>query len=340
MIKAGAINSPNSSGFHSAAISGNMEKLRDILRTGVDINLKHEPTGRTALMMALHKNNHKCVKYLLDNKADVNVHDCDGFTAIHHAATRDLPECIDLLLIYDSKINTFSSNATWISRTPLMMAIASNSHRAIESLVHHGANLTLTTNIGESVLDLALEMHNDRAVHIIRTALAARQINEIIEASTVKSSSKPCSESIKRDIEIIKQDMVSGAGIYIGYAALHYAAARNMDEYIEILVHDGADINAFSSNATGFARTPLMISITQNSHSSTQTLINLGADLTLVTKDGQSALDIALDSFNAFAVDLIRTSIASRQITGAIVEASDYMDPEIPVPRRRGPGIL
>lgn len=100
LIKAGANINEKMSFFpilHYAAMNGNKETARIIIREGADINNRFEKNGITALMWAARNGHYDTVKYLLDEGADLNIKDNKGRTALMRAKDKYRYEIVDLL---------------------------------------------------------------------------------------------------------------------------------------------------------------------------------------------------------------------------------------------------
>ena len=81
------INDDGETALHVAARKGHTDKVRELLKTGADVNAwdKHRVT---ALHRAAWKGHTDTVRELLKNGADVNARDKYGQTALHRAAYR------------------------------------------------------------------------------------------------------------------------------------------------------------------------------------------------------------------------------------------------------------
>jgi ankyrin repeat protein len=82
-----------------AAQQGDLAEMQQLAAEGFDVNLMDE-IGKGALHYAVDGGHYKIVSWLLENGADVNLHDEDmiGETALALAAQRDYPELAELLL--------------------------------------------------------------------------------------------------------------------------------------------------------------------------------------------------------------------------------------------------
>lgn len=80
-----------------AALAGDTETVKTMLRRGASINLR-DNEGRTALMFAVVNHHHATVEAILQFGADVNIQDCNGGTALMLAASGGDAEITQMLL--------------------------------------------------------------------------------------------------------------------------------------------------------------------------------------------------------------------------------------------------
>lgn len=121
--------------LHFASERGDFNEVVRLLDNGADVNI-HDSNSLAPLDYALDSGNLKLVSLLLERGADVNNRDKHfGSTALHYAATIGNLELISLLLERGADINIYDKNGV----TPLGMAKIMKQEEAIELLVKHGA---------------------------------------------------------------------------------------------------------------------------------------------------------------------------------------------------------
>lgn len=78
---------------------GNLEKVKSIIKSGMDINKKYEDKNNmTALMVASSKGYLKIVKCLAESGADINAQDNDGWGALMWALDNEHFKVAEYLL--------------------------------------------------------------------------------------------------------------------------------------------------------------------------------------------------------------------------------------------------
>ena len=86
----------NEEDFFKASIEGDINKVKELLALGIDINIQDEE-GNTALMYASYKEHIEIVKELIKSGANVNIKDRKGKTALDYAREEEYDDIIKLL---------------------------------------------------------------------------------------------------------------------------------------------------------------------------------------------------------------------------------------------------
>lgn len=114
----------------NAALENNATAVSEALKNGANVNAVDQ-YGRTALRLAVEKNNTHIVKLLIAAKVDLNAApDPDNVTALMVAAANGYPEMIRVLLQANADAN-FRNKA---GRTALRVAIIQGKHGAADLL--------------------------------------------------------------------------------------------------------------------------------------------------------------------------------------------------------------
>jgi len=88
-----------------ASKAGNLEKVRDLLNKGANVNAKHADNGMTPLMNASKKGHLDVIQELLAHNADVDIEDNFGNKAINYTSSRVI---INLLQGKNQRSNVFN----------------------------------------------------------------------------------------------------------------------------------------------------------------------------------------------------------------------------------------
>ena len=249
----------------------------------------------TEVADAAMRGDREAVRAALARKADVNVAQVDGSTALHWAAERDDVELADLLLRAGATVDPVTREGV----TPLRLAAINGSAPMLDRLLKGGAdaNARLTAN-GDTALMMAARTGKVDAIRVLAEAGADVNAKELWGGTT------PLMWAVSEG---------------------HAAAART-------LIDAGADINAQShfvaaANGRGFeGRTPLtngatakvvdfasgwltslMLAAREGHIELARLLVAAGADVNAVGGDGKTALALAIFNGNyevaSFLVD-------------------------------------
>ena len=222
------------------------------------------------------------LRTLLQQKADVNVPQVDGATALHWAVRADDLESADLLLKAGAKVTA----ATRDGATPMQLAALNGSATMIDRLVKAGADVNAPLSpSGDTALMLASRTGKPEAVKILLDAGSRVDAKETWGDTT----------------------------------ALMWAVSEGNHAVVRMLVDKGADVNARSKfvpsatgrgfegatpavpranqgaeeNASG-SLTPLMFAAREGDLESAKMLIAAGAQIDVRGGDGKDALGLAI----------------------------------------------
>ncbi|HEY6507681.1 MAG TPA: ankyrin repeat domain-containing protein [Vicinamibacterales bacterium] len=218
----------------------------------------------------------------LARKADVNVAQVDGSTALHWAVERDDIEIVDLLLRSGARVAARTREGV----TPLRLAAINGSAPMLDRLLKAGAdpNAALTSG-GDTALMMAARTGKPDAIRVLSEAGAN----------------------------------VNAAERWGGTTPLMWAVSEGHDEAASALIALGADVNARShyvaaANGRGFEGrtpvasrteekteefasgwlTPLMLAARQGDLGVARILTGAGANVNAAAGDGKTALALAI----------------------------------------------
>lgn len=143
--------------IYKAVISGNLELLGELLKTGENVDTQ-DKIKRTLLINAVLSNKIEVVKFLISNGANINAKDNLGNTALHYAAQNYLLDITKILLENKAEIDTQDQ----YGNTPLSNAVFYSKGRGelIKILLSFGADKNLENKSGVSPIQLAKTIAN------------------------------------------------------------------------------------------------------------------------------------------------------------------------------------
>ena len=212
----------------AAANNGNLERIKELLQKGVDVNGDYHEFDPTPLTCAAENGHADCVKYLVEAGADVNCRDSDDRTALMYAITYELDDCVDILLESGAETEVVCGG---FGETPLMMAAERGKLKCLSLLLKKGACVNHRDFKGYTALMYAL---NEDVVKMLLESGA--NVNQKAEGS---KSSFTCSYMLGDDANDVTKYRNDGK------TALF--CARN-EEVVHALVAAGANVNEKDRN--------------------------------------------------------------------------------------------
>ncbi len=137
--------------FLDAAMNGDLNKVKQIVRGGLNVNTPGDQ-GRTALMLAAYNGHTDVVSYLLKKGAQVNALDDMGRSALIYAASGPFPETVKTLLNHKADPDIIAKGDGW---TALMYAAAEGQLAVVKVLLDHGANPSVREKDGDDAESFA-----------------------------------------------------------------------------------------------------------------------------------------------------------------------------------------
>jgi ankyrin repeat protein len=145
-----------------AAREGDASRVRDLLASGCDPNVRGGSQGLTPLIVSAANGQHDVVELLLSHGASVELADTSGMTPLMNAVLFDQPEVVQLLLDHGANVNAASSTS---SMTSLMFAATPTMARL---LLQNGANASLRSNAGKTAADHAQDVGRSELAAMMR----------------------------------------------------------------------------------------------------------------------------------------------------------------------------
>lgn len=278
------------SALADAAMRRDVAAVKALLAKKADVNVP-QGDGSTALHWAAYNSQPEMVKLLLAGGANVHAKSrLGGLTPLMMAAKAGDAAIVSLLVAAKSDVTTPNANGT----TPLMFAAAGGNAEAVRALLDAGAavNAADTTN-GQTALMFAAAQGRTEAV----TLLLARKADANL--ATKVSPIIPMGQRYKEKTagkgtrEITSEGGRSDITAMGGMTALLFAAREGHAGVVKALVEAGANVNTVSG-ADAFS--PLTIAIVNGRLDIAKYLLDKGANPNLVAKTGVGPLWATIDA--------------------------------------------
>jgi quinoprotein dehydrogenase-associated probable ABC transporter substrate-binding protein len=179
------------------------------------------------------------VKYLVENGADINTRDFEGYTPLLNAVRTKYDDLSNYLVEHGADVNLADRDG-W---TPLMFAAWRNSVGSIEALIRKGARLEDTNPKGLTALSIAAQHGKTEALVALMTAGGDIEHKSGAGAYTplMLAVAGGWEDAARQLLEHGAQVNARNAG---GLTTLMIAAAGNRADTVQLLLRKGADVEA------------------------------------------------------------------------------------------------
>jgi uncharacterized protein len=300
-----------------AAMNGDAETVRAMLKQGVDANAA-QGDGMTALHWAARKDRVDLVQMLLYAGANMKATTrLGGYMPLHLAAKNGNGAAIEVLI----KGGADPDATTATGATPLMLAAASGSAGAVRILLDRGADINARENaMQQNALMFAAAYNRLEVVHALLEAgadvKATSKVTDLYAFSREerrrpdqtgaepqvspepaespapsapgrqKAPQKPQIAGVDR--QFLYNELVAYQG---GLAPLHIAVRHGYGNVAKALLDAGADVNQLSGDRT----TPILMATINGHFDLADVLLEKGADPNLASENGVTPLYAVLN---------------------------------------------
>ncbi|XP_031548930.1 transient receptor potential cation channel subfamily A member 1-like [Actinia tenebrosa] len=289
------VNMPDSYGrapLHNAILRSDVRMVEMLLEANADINLKDDRED-TPMHFAARSGNTKMIKVLLSHpECDVNVKGSSLNSPLHLAACQNRPALCKLLVERGAKINSQEENG----KTPLGRAVETGANESAQYLLQYMTNegMDIMEQLydadydGTTLLHLAVDSGFLEVVKLcVEYGAIIRQPRRKDRMTAFHLACEQGSVNIvkflvEKDNTIAKILLVDSEWT----TPLHKTARSNSHGIAEILIDNGAEINARDINNS----TPLMAAAKTGATETVQLLMVKGADPTVKDVDGKTAV--------------------------------------------------
>ncbi|HEY0404849.1 MAG TPA: ankyrin repeat domain-containing protein [Pyrinomonadaceae bacterium] len=136
-----------------AAFRNDLQAVRELIASGVDVNVFDEETGETALMQAVINGNQEMARALLAAGADAGARSERGLSALLMLNGDTTTEMVWTLIRAGAKVNRRNNDGL----SPLMVAAEVNNEPVVLALLDAGAKLNARDDDGRTALVWAAE---------------------------------------------------------------------------------------------------------------------------------------------------------------------------------------
>ena len=194
--------------------------VKELIASGVNINQQDETNGYTPLMVACYRNYKEMAKLLISEGADIN-HQCKtyGHTSLIMACNFNYVELAKLLISEGADINIRGKDGS-----SALIAAGANSQELVELLLSKGADVNAKMVDGTGVFTQCI-----RGIFYENVTL---ELAEILLSKGVNVDEAPTSGDAE------------------GFTNLIMATNNNNEELVRFLIQNGANVNAKTGNGS------------------------------------------------------------------------------------------
>uniref|UniRef100_A0A673HC56 Ankyrin-3-like n=1 Tax=Sinocyclocheilus rhinocerous TaxID=307959 RepID=A0A673HC56_9TELE len=277
-----------------AARAGNLEKVLDYLKTGVDINICNQ-NGLNALHLASKEGHVDVVVELLKLGANVDAATKKGNTALHIASLAGQAEVVRELVTNGANVNAQSQNGF----TPLYMAAQENHLDVVCFLLESNSSQSIATEDGFTPLAVALQQGHDQVVSLLLENDTKGKVRlPALHIAARKDDTKSAALLLQNDHNA---DVESKVFLKSGFTPLHIAAHYGNINVATLLLNRGAAVDFMARNDI----TPLHVAAKRGNGNMVKLLLDRGAKIDAKTKDGLTPLHCGARSGHEQVVEML-----------------------------------
>jgi ankyrin repeat protein len=149
--------------LHLSSIFGHDEIVDLLIQHKVDVDM-FNAQGQAPLHLASLYGNPESIKLLLAAGAKINIRDADGNIPLHIAVLFRHPENLDEILKANPDIDAINTEGC----TPFHLAVRRpDNEKAIDLLIQHGADLSITDPAGRNALLVSVSSHQKEYIELL-----------------------------------------------------------------------------------------------------------------------------------------------------------------------------
>ncbi|XP_034463092.1 ankyrin-2 [Hippoglossus hippoglossus] len=293
--------SDSNTSFLRAARAGNIDKVLEFLKNGVDISTCNQ-NGLNALHLAAKEGHTDLVEELLERGAPVDSSTKKGNTALHIASLAGQKEVARILVKRGGDVNAQSQNGF----TPLYMAAQENHLEVVRYLLESEGNQSIATEDGFTPLAIALQQGHNSVVsllleHDTKGKVRLPALHIAARKDDTKSAALLLQNDHNADVQskmMVNRTTENGKS---GFTPLHIAAHYGNVNVSTLLLNRGAAVDFPARNGI----TPLHVASKRGNINMVALLLDRGGQIDAKTRDGLTPLHCAARSGHDPAVELL-----------------------------------
>jgi ankyrin repeat protein len=192
-----------------AAMRGNVEAVRSLLRSGADVN-EAQGDGMTALHWAARLGDAELAQILIyaGSRLDAGTR-IGSYTPLHVATREGKADVVEVLLEAGSDPQAVSTNS---GTTPLHLAARAGDVRIVSKLIEHGADVDVTESAwGQTPLTFAAAMNRVDVIKVLLDAGAdPNAASTVVDVVEMAAGDNAAEERLQKALESFKTQQGGG----------------------------------------------------------------------------------------------------------------------------------
>jgi len=270
--------------------SEQIEIAKLLISKGVDVNWKNRKGYNGIMHDAAESGHEEMAELLIESGANINESNKGNQTPLHKAAFYGMDKIVNILIQNGANVNpVIQSTGSFNGMTPVDFAIRQNELKTVALLRIHGGMTGEELKVFKPVVENAPQ-----------------------EPSETKASNNLMLNAVRNgNIKNVEKQLTAGADVKAvlenGMTALHVAAIFGHIEIVELLIANGADVNATDNK---FGATSLYGAAGAGQKDIAELLISNGAIVNAKIPRGDTALHAAIMGGHKEVIELLITNDA------------------------------
>ena len=279
-----------------ASLSSSGEFIETLIDLGANVNAQRTDDKVTPLFLSAYWNNFMAAYLFLNHGADANIAAADGDTPLHLAVMKGNQNLVKLLIENEADVSIgYKEN----SRETLYLVLGKDRGRAAWHYVL----------VKKHLLGLFLK-------RVKGGSLDVAEFGDILRSGWGKDPPEGTTDKILKEYDFQFKEIPDTTPLHIASKQI------NEPEIIDLLVKSGANVNA--QDAEGF--TPLHMAAIHGNLKVVKKLVDLEADVNIITTDGKNAAELAHLNEELEIEEYLESRMASSQRTKEKEDDSELAD--------------
>lgn len=306
----------------AAARTGNIEKVKQLLSKGVDINAPEPESGETPLLAAIDKSQCAAAEFLLQQRPNLNLEDKNGNTPLYLAVSRgdEALALVNLLLDAGAQVDLGPMKGDNAGVTPLHIACATGANGCLETLLRRGASATKQIPSGATPLHTAAIGGDKKTIDLL--CKAGGNVTALNADKRTPLHNCGITGNAKAAAALIQQGAAVDGADAEGCTPLMRAVMKNQAEVAKVLLSNGANPDIIVRN-TDTPLYPLFVAAMNGYTDLVRVLIDKGANVMAKVEGVLAPLDAAKHNGHEAAAKLLSAAIKRQRAAAAAAKVGD-----------------